>query len=148
MSGPRSKRPFAATIPAPTKTPYAEGLPDLPNMKPVWRLSRLDFDGPFGWASIEGMKLREVVVKLRQFESMTWNEIERANKQHHFNSAENFSKEAKERMNTLQMDDLDQMFSFRLMGTERIYGYRDRWIFYPIWWDPDHKVYPVEKRNT
>lgn len=43
----------------------------------------------------------------------------------------------------------DQMFRFRLGNMERLWGVisdEDPRVFYPIWWDPLHKVCPSKDK--
>ncbi|MDR3107740.1 MAG: hypothetical protein LBU05_06040 [Bifidobacteriaceae bacterium] len=44
--------------------------------------------------------------------------------------------------------DVEVAFRVRVDGAGRIWGQRDRAVFYPIIYDRDHKVYEVAKRNT
>jgi hypothetical protein len=55
-------------------------LPDQPNIAGMpfcWRVSDLDWDGPWGWslATCEQL-LKYIVPKLHDFESMKWGEVE------------------------------------------------------------------------
>ena len=63
----KSPRPGPASIP--------------PSGTPRWRFRRLDVDGP--WCPFKGSPslLRQVIARLRDFESMTWAEI--LGKHHH-----------------------------------------------------------------
>lgn len=36
------------------------------------------------------------------------------------------------------------IFRFRLSGVERLWGFVIDGIFYAVWWDPNHRVYPTE----
>ena len=113
----------------------------------MWRFGSVDFDGPFGWIECRPRaKLREVIQKLGKFESMTWQQIEGA--RCHFIGIESLSKQAQDRLRELGQDDVDELFSLRLSGAERVFGIRDRWIFRILWWDPDHRVCPSVLSNT
>lgn len=52
--------------------------------------------------------------------------------------------EATRRLQALRLDDFDELFRFRLGNLPRLWGILDGDIFYPVWWDPDHEVYPLE----
>ena len=41
-----------------------------------------------------------------------------------------------------------ELVSLRLSGKQRIYGIQDRGVLLLLWWDPDHKIYPVKKKGT
>jgi hypothetical protein len=45
----------------------------------------------------------------------------------------------------LRLDDFDELFRFRLGTMRRLWGIVDDEVFYPVWWDPDHKVYPQDR---
>jgi len=113
---------------------------------PVWQFNAMDLSGPFHWHLEEINIFREIRNKLSQFESMTWHEIE--GDKHHFASVSAISKEAQDRLITLKQDDIDQLFSLRLTGTQRVWGIRIGSIFKILWWDPKHLVYPSKKKNT
>jgi hypothetical protein len=42
----------------------------------------------------------------------------------------------------------EDLTSIRIAGAERIWGFKNGKYFFLLWWDPDHTVYPVEKRHT
>ena len=108
----------------------------------------LDLNGPWGWLNLESKsKVEDIINKLKNYERLSWGEIEKSN-QNHLIPLDRISKEARERLGEMQLYDLDSLFSFRLSGKERIWGWRYLGLFYIIWWDPEHKVYPVSKRHT
>jgi hypothetical protein len=43
---------------------------------------------------------------------------------------------------------LDSLVRFRLDGTTRVYGARERHEFHLLWWDRDHQVWPSKKKHT
>lgn len=101
----------------------------------------------------------EILPKLRNFETMTWAEIQKASggrsngNNSHFVSVENLSKYAGLRLQEIELDDISDLFSLRLEGIGRIYGIRDGYILKIIWYDHFHNdlkraVYPVHKRNS
>lgn len=66
---------------------------------------------------------------------------------HHVSDMPNGSRRDYERL------DLDkfcggELFRFRLGSTRRLWGFRADHMFHVVWWDPDHKVYPSEPKNT
>ncbi len=122
---------------------------DLTNhQKPTWRLSAMDMEGPFGWGELMGAGIfwDEIFPKLKEFESMTWGEIE--GRRHHAISVDGLSRKARARLREIQMDDIDEVFSFALAGTHRIIGIRDRHALKILWWDPHHQVCLSKKRHT
>lgn len=103
-------------------------------------------DGPFGWDRLEKKVLNNILQKLKNFESMTWGEIE--GRRHHSISKDTLSRTAQKRLEEIHMDDVDEVFSLAMGGTERIFGVRERNIFKILWWDPDHQVCPSSKKHT
>lgn len=93
--------------------------------------------------------MREIHSKLSDFESMTWGQILlEAKKQNHSIRPHQICKEARDRLEVLGYGDLDRVFSLRLSGCERIWGVINEGVFTVLWWDPEHTVYPVEKKYT
>jgi hypothetical protein len=89
-----------------------------------------------------------ILPQLKEYERMTWGTIERAQhgksgkSKNHFVSVENLSPDAKKRLNTLGIVE-DELYSLRLGGTTRIYGFREGNIMYILWIDYNHEVYPL-----
>jgi hypothetical protein len=53
--------------------------------------------------------------------------------------------EAQNRLEALGLDDVDELFRFQLGNEPRLWGViDDDGIFYPVWWDPRHQVYPTD----
>ncbi len=84
--------------------------------------------------------------KLINFESMTWGEIDRNGKSH-LMPLDKIEKKARERLKERELDD-QELYSFHLSARERIWGIREIDAYYIIWWDPEHTVYPVQKKHT
>ncbi|MCY4283978.1 MAG: hypothetical protein OXC65_01405 [Thiotrichales bacterium] len=124
----------------------------------MWAFGIADLDGPWGWRTVAGrIWWSELLPKLRDFETMTWEEIMRAaggrarGNNNHFVSVEKFTRPAKERLAALGQEDISELFSLRLTATTRIYGIRDRRALKLLWYDPHHgtndrAVYPVRSR--
>lgn len=106
----------------------------------------MDFEGPFGCHVLTGQDAREIQRKLGAFEGMTWSDIERAGS--HNVAIDKLSKPARDRLTEIKQDDLDELFSLRLSGKERIWGIRDRSVLRLLWWDPEHAVCPSTKKHT
>ncbi len=104
----------------------------------------LDWDGPWGWTDLELDKLREVVDKLSGWECLDHNAVFGASGNKPI-SVTNIVREAQRRLVELTYDDLDGLWELRLSGPERVWGKRDRHLFFPIWWDPRHEVCPSRR---
>jgi len=116
--------------------------------RPSWVLSIMDIDGPWGW-KIDANKMLEIRQTLSNYESMNWREIlQNHNSGCHSIPTSKICKEAQVRLVELRQDDTDDLISLRKTGKERIWGIKDRDVLKILWWDPNHEVYPVEKKNT
>ena len=113
--------------------------------KPSWRFSTVDKSGPFAWP-IGSEEELEIVGKLHHFDSMQWSDIEGTD--HHSIDIDKLSKEAKKRLQQINQDDIDEVFSFHLQGKPRIICIRDRHIAKLLWFDKNHKVCPSKKKST
>ena len=146
----KPKKPKTKFDPEITKTPRIaeQNRPEsLLSQKPSWGFGMIYFDGPRGWLNVQSKDiLVDIIKKLRNFESMSWGEIDRSG-QSHLMPLDKITKEAKERLKERELDDLE-LYSFHLSAKERIWGKRERETFYIIWWDPEHTVYPVQKKYT
>jgi hypothetical protein len=104
---------------------------------------------PYGWHEIKKEKLVEVCKKLGELEASTWSEIfVTRKKQNHSVSVAQLSKEAKDRLKELKLDEHEELISLRLSGPERVWGYRYMGALTLLWWDPGHQVCPSLPRNT
>ena len=113
--------------------------------RPVWHVGSMDWDGPYGWAALTDPALvRELWERLRAFESMSWVEIEQQGGSHNVEIAK-LSAEARQRLVELRQDDVDELFSLRMTGRRRVWGFREANVLRFLWWDPDHQVCPVDK---
>ena len=110
--------------------------PDTYNSEfPSWRFSTCDKDV---WTFDARELFDEILPKLREFESMTWNEILiRGKKQHHSIEAEKLNPAAQERLDMMRIE-AEAIVSLRLQATHRLYGYRIGSVFYVLWYDKNH----------
>jgi len=157
-----------APKPAKKKVP-ANALPEKPGRIPrrlrgvslsnsgdghhiVFRLQLLDleYDGSWSWKSVDPAG---IVKFLTQMELATWAEIttsmltggrRRRGARNKFIPVEALCSEARERLVELGIDDVDELFRFRHGNMGRLWGLlldeEGVKVFYPIWWDPEHKV--------
>lgn len=100
-----------------------------------------------------GTTLRQIITFLTNLERSTWNEVRAqitsskkgSHRKHHPIPLGRLCPEALRRLEELGLDDFDELFRFRVSGPHRLWGIVHEGIFYPIWWDPDHKVYPLDR---
>jgi hypothetical protein len=101
---------------------------------------------PFGWHILDGNTLQEIREKLRGFESMTWGESVGPN--NHPVATASLCKTAGDRLEEIHLDELEELFSLRLSGKERVWGVLEHNVLMLLWWDPNHQVCPSFKKNT
>jgi len=120
---------------------------------PTWRLSFLDLEHAGSWSwQVTANDLQQIVTFLKQMERLTWTEIyaqitssrNGSHRKHHSMPVEQLCSEAQRRLQQLQLDDFDELFRFRLSNKGRLWGIIEGHVFYPVWWDPEHKVYPQD----
>jgi hypothetical protein len=141
------KKPGFGANPSTDKTPRLGANPSTEELKPVWRVGRIDFGGP--WCPQKSMPeadLLDVIDRLRGLESMTWDQIGATGS--HFVEVWKLIKEAKERLQELKIDDIDELYSLRFTNLMRLWGIREGRVFSALWWDPEHKICPSPKKHT
>lgn len=133
--------------PASAKAPRGEKPGNFDGEPIAWHLRHLDREGPWGWGSISTHELWNVILpKARDFESMTWGSVKQGGS--HSIDLESITSEARKRLQEIGQDDVDELFSLRLRGKERLWGIRDRHILKVLWWDPKHQICPSTKKHT
>lgn len=145
---PHKRTAFGAHVEALKKKPRLGGDPaDAERLRPTWRVGAVDWDGPFGWGRLtEPTLLRELWQRLRDFESMSWTDIEHAGS--HNVATDKLCAAARQRLEELQQDDVDDLFSLRITGRRRVWGFREANVLRLLWWDPEHQVCPSTLANT
>lgn len=130
------------------KNPRAAVAPqNFDKERPSWGLQTIEKDGPFGWSKIPHKELWDnIIKKLGEFETMTWAEIKGPN--NHFISIDKCDKKAQKRLKDIDQDDVDQLFSLRLMGKYRVFGIMEGAKLKILWCDPDHLVCPSKLKHT
>lgn len=74
----------------------------------------------------------------------TWQNENKTRKKHIYYDKEKICEEARRRLIELEFDDQTRIFRFRLSGKRRLYGFTFGEVFATIWYDPTHKIYPVD----
>ncbi len=75
---------------------------------------------------------------------MTWAEL-LGGKQNHNVSVSDLCKAARQRLEEIGQDDIDELLSLRLSGKERVWGILSEGVCTLLWWDPEHQVCPSVK---
>jgi hypothetical protein len=123
---------------------------------PLWSFRFCDFDSEdYGFA--QANSLRDVLLRLKSFEQQTCGDICNAtgkrNTLHHYIPIRQLITEAQKRLREINLHNCelldDELFSLHISGRGRLWGILDNnGIFYVVWYDPEHHIYPVEKSHT
>ncbi len=143
------KQPKQRESPASVKSPKSNVTVGSVG-KPTWRFSIFDIDGPFGTGKhqLSQINLAEVIwPKLRDFESMSWKEIVTMTKSHNVETSK-LDVAARRKLESLKIDDIEELFSLRLTGKQRIWGILENSTLKILWWDPEHLVCPSILKHT
>jgi hypothetical protein len=137
------------SLPSPRKVARRSEDPSSTNdMRPAWVFSMLDEHGPWGRTCLKELHVwDDILPKMRNYETMTWGQIEGDHKRNHSVQIGSMCKKARKRVEELKLD-IDELFRFRLTGEQRLWGIRDRNVFKLLWWDPGHEVCPSQLKHT
>ncbi len=122
--------------------------PDQEGKFPLWRFSIVDWDDPWGWRHIIPEKWEDILSKLGHFETQTWQDIETTTGSHLVTIKECPNPQMAKRLTEIHQDDIDEIFSLRLSGKERIWGILEGCVLKILWWDPHHEIWPSLKKHT
>lgn len=129
------------------REPKYGGNPDSYfSMHPSWNFSKSDLQNT-KWSLYNSDFLNEVLPKLIDFERRIWSDIVSDKKYNHWIDTSNLIKEAQDRLIELKIF-YDSLFSLRLTGTVRLFGYIENGIYYIIWYDQNHEICPSNKKHT
>ncbi len=113
-----------------------------------WRVHNnyIDYDHPeFGWGKVEILLfLKDIVQTLQSHEGLTWQDVKEKKHCHPWGLDE-IPKECFNRLEERQID-IEQLYQIGLGNKPRIIGYKDRAIFYLMWWDAEHRFCPTEAK--
>ena len=113
-----------------------------------WRLAGIDLGGPWSWRKTTAVELAMLHAKIRDFETMTADEVFGPNRGNKHIPVGNLAAQARDRLENLGLDDLDDLYELRLGGRTRLWGFRQSNVIHVLWWDPDHTVCPAPLRHT
>jgi len=155
MAGKRAKqRPTAVTNPSRKEAPRTlpEGLPGSGNSheRLCWRFTHVDNDGPWGFSSVGGAVLCEILGHLKKFESMTLNEVFHyggyPGKDYDVDAIPNSG--ALARLEEAGLADQTKIWVLRCGGKPRLYGFLQGNVFHVVFWDPEHEIWPSQLKHT
>ena len=142
-----SKKPRASSKPSPQKRPRTiEDVSRIGSQFFRWRVSNkyIDYDhADWGWGKLSCRDFFQILIdRLHAFEQSSWGDLEKRQSCHPM-PVENIEASAQQRLNEICGDEIDSLYQVDISPRCRLWGYRDRTIFFLIWHDPNHTVYPV-----
>ncbi len=118
---------------------------------PTFSFQKYDAGKPWATTSDRKPIVDDLFKDLHGFSGLKWAEIVQASggrchgTNNHYISILDLSPEAKRRANDLNIEE-DELFSLRLQGDVRLWGtIEPNGCFFVVWYDPNHKVYPVTR---
>lgn len=119
-----------------------------------WTRDRADVEGSWTWgprSSLNDSWDMELHPFLVEYSNKTWLQIydertggQQRRQKHIYYEVWQICREAQQRLIEIERDDVDTVFRFRMENLKRLYGVVQEHVFHVLWWDPDHKIYPVE----
>ncbi len=133
------------------KVKYASNPESTDKQTIAWQFHRRDHEHrEWGWDRLTDAALRDLIrVHLSHLETMTWAELAQAaggrrhGNNHHAIPVEDCAPEAQRRLQELQLDDVDELFSIRITARWRLFGVREGRVLRFVWCDQEHTVCPV-----
>lgn len=98
-------------------------------------------------------EVAQLLTFLNSLTQKTWREVRaetdgKGRPRNHGHSLTDIAREAQDRLIELDYEAEETIFRFRIQGQLRLWGFRSGNLFRILWYDPEHKVYPVSKKNT
>lgn len=121
---------------------------DTSSSRLAWRLCHMDVEDPWAVTKLTGPEIVAVAQRMKAFETMSVQEIFKGNPGKHYQVAELPSKEARDRLDALQLSDMTEVSALRISGPERLYGFLIDNVFHVLWWDPRHEIWPSRLKHT
>lgn len=152
----KSRRgPVTRTAPlAASKTPKtAAQVGSISEFHPSFSFRYADRVDHGTWAWPVEAELEALVDFLCDFSRLTWGEIwaqttggnNSRHRKHHAQAFDRVCPKAQERLRALGHESrFDELFRFRVGSRGRIWGFTRDELFFVLWWDADHQVYPTE----
>jgi hypothetical protein len=134
----------------------AEGAFNL-DYNMTWCRTKSDVEGRWSWYEERLWTDEEwaidILPSFKSLETSTWHEILYEHKvsakrgkrvlKNHPQEIASLVEEAQSRWVDLGLDEFDTAFRFRFGGTVRAWGIKLQGHFFLIWWERNHKIYPV-----
>jgi len=116
--------------------------------RPSWSFRYFDHELELASGKADKTSFFEIAMHLKSYEMMTWAQIRDNHKRDHSILCEDIEKFARDRLEVIIRDDIDELFRFRINGPGRLWGIKEGSTFQVLWWDPEHEICPSAIRNT
>lgn len=139
------KKPRVARVPTTDKKPRTkEDVDAIGSELFRWRVNNryVDYDHEeWGWGRLTCKDFFQILIeRLHNFEQSTWDNLSKRQSCHSM-PIENIVPKARERLCEICDNEIDSLYQVDINPRCRLWGYRDRTVFYLIWHDPHHTVY-------
>ncbi|EGR2744416.1 TPA: hypothetical protein JG812_003956 [Vibrio parahaemolyticus] len=120
--------------------------------KMTWCARKADLDGKWVWGEERIWSEQEwsnvICSAMNSLQGSDWSEIQKMTSDtghlmHHEHDISDLCDAAVERWIELELDQFDTPFRFRLGNKKRAWGIELQGHFYMIWYEREHKIYPV-----
>jgi hypothetical protein len=157
---PRKPKSRALTFAEMTGSRTAKTLPVEmgDERRPIFSFRYADSDaGEFAFSpfTFEAGDPRELLDFMCSITGSTWTQVQAqmysprnkpARQKHHYQGVDTLAAQAQARIVAAGLEEVvNEVFRFRLGSTKRLWGFVADAVFYVLWWDRDHKVYPVDR---
>lgn len=132
------------------KKPIFGDFPKSEDSNIVWRFSRVDFQ----WDLLKvaefrhGISLSKFFCKIKKFESMRVQDMFSGRPGKCYPFDDKLPPHLGERLENLGYEELSEIHCLRVGSKERIFGILEKNVFYVLWWDLEHRVWPSSKKRT
>lgn len=115
----------------------------------VWRFGDLDMEFPPAAKKLSAKQFFDLHDKLGAYETQTVSEVfGPADNGCKTYAAENLPTHTGKRLLAIRKDDETELHCLRLTGKYRVHGLLRENVYYVLWIDPEHEVWPSTLRNT
>lgn len=106
---------------------------------PVWKVAIMDKDAHvLGWQQCSKKRWFEILDNLGEYEKLTFAEL--GAQGCHPVPQERMKPDALARMRELKLDQVESLYSLRIMKKIRVWCLREGNLMYLLWYDPEHRV--------
>lgn len=144
-------------VTAADQTPRATAVDNYLSQHVTWCITKADRADAWSWREKRDWDQdewdKDIQPAFNIFVKSTWRQIDEMNsggghKMHHPQDVASLIKEAQNRWIVLKLDEYDTAFRFRIGGQKKHgWGYRLGAHFHFVWWERQHKIYPLPKKE-